>query len=99
MISSKASNPNCAYLWLDWIASPWANAQVAEWFGEAPANAKSCGLTSDPDHCTVFHAEEDEFWTDVWYWTTATEKCLDGRTDVDCVPYSEWVDAWSALRA
>jgi putative spermidine/putrescine transport system substrate-binding protein len=99
MLSSKAKHPNCAKLWMDWIASPWANAQVAEWFGEAPSNTKSCGLTSNPDHCTVFHAENEDYWTDVWYWTTATEQCLDGRTDVTCVPYPKWVEAWQALRA
>jgi putative spermidine/putrescine transport system substrate-binding protein len=99
MISSKAANPNCMYLWMDWIASPWANAMVAEWFGEAPSNAKSCANTSSPDHCATFHAEEEDYWTDVWYWTTATEECLDGRTDVTCVPYTEWVNAWNALRA
>jgi putative spermidine/putrescine transport system substrate-binding protein len=99
MLSSKAKNPNCMKLWMDWIASPWANAQVAEWFGEAPSNADSCGLTADPDHCTTFHAAETDYWTDVWYWTTATEACLDGRTDVTCVPYTEWVNAWTALRS
>ena len=30
---------------------------------------------------------------------TATEECLDGRTDVTCVPYTEWVNAWNALRS
>ena len=74
-------------LWMDWITSPWANAQVAEWFGEAPSNRESCALTANPDHCAIFHAEETEYWEDVWYWTTATEECLDGRTDVTCVPY------------
>ena len=32
MLSSKAANPNCMKLWMDWIASPWANSQVAVWF-------------------------------------------------------------------
>jgi putative spermidine/putrescine transport system substrate-binding protein len=99
MLSSQAQNPNCAKLWMDWIASPWANAQVAEWFGEAPSNAKSCGLTTNPEHCAIFHAEEEDYWTDVWYWTTATEECLDGRADVTCVPYTAWVEAWNTLRA
>ena len=98
MISSKAKNPNCAYMWINHIASPKANAGVAEWFGEAPSNAKSCALTSDPNHCTTFHAADDAYWEDVYYWNTATEACLDGRTDVKCVPYSEWVKAWSSLR-
>ena len=99
MLSSKAANPNCMKLWMDWIASPWANAQVAEWFGEAPSNADSCGLTADPEHCATFHAADTAYWADVWYWTTATEECLDGRTEVTCVPYTEWVNAWTALRS
>ena len=98
MISSKAKNPNCAYLWINHIASPEANAGVAEWFGEAPSNAKSCAVTADPNHCATFHAADDAYWADVYYWNTATELCLDGRTDVKCVPYSEWVKAWSSLR-
>ena len=99
MLSTKAAHPNCMLLWMDWIASPWANAQVAEWFGEAPSNSESCAVTSNPDHCTLFHADEDEYWEDVWYWTTPTGECIDGRTDVECVPYTEWVNAWNALRA
>ena len=99
MLSTKAANPNCMKLWMDWISSPWANAQATEYFGEAPSNRKGCALTANADHCTMFHAEDEDYWTDVWYWTTATEECLDGRTDVTCVPYTEWVNAWNALRA
>ena len=98
MVSSKSQHPNCAYLWLNHIISPAANAGVAEWFGEAPSNAKSCDLTADKNHCAIFHANDDAYWKDVYYWNTATEKCLDGRKDVKCVPYSEWVKAWSSLR-
>jgi len=99
MLSSKAKNPNCMKLWMDWIASPWANSQVAVWFGEAPSNAKSCDLEGMAEHCTTFHASEDDYWKDVWYWTTATEECLDGRTDATCVGYTEWVNAWNTLRS
>jgi putative spermidine/putrescine transport system substrate-binding protein len=99
MISSKAKHPNCMYMWLDHIISPQANAEVAEWFGEAPSNALSCDLTADTEHCATYHAADTAFWTDVYYWTTATEECLDGRTDVACVPYTEWVNAWSKLRS
>ncbi len=98
MISSKAKHPNCAYKWMDHIISPKANAGVAEWFGEAPSNAKSCDLTADKNHCATFHANDDAYWSDVYYWNTPTEACLDGRTDVKCVPYAEWVKAWSSLR-
>ncbi len=99
MIAKATKSINCAYKWLDHIASPAANAQVAEYFGEAPANQKSCALTLDKTHCTTYHAAETDYWKDVWYWTTPTETCLDGRTDTKCVAYDEWVKAWSALRA
>ena len=98
MVSANAKHPNCAYKWLNHIISPQANAGVSEWFGEAPSNPKACDLTADKNHCNTFHASETSYWDDVYYWNTATEKCLDGRTDVKCVPYSEWVKAWSSLR-
>ena len=98
MISSKAKHPNCAYQWMNHIASPAANAAVAEWFGEAPSNAKSCDMTADKNHCATFHAADDAYWKDVYYWNTPTEQCLDGRKDAKCVPYAEWVKAWSSLR-
>lgn len=98
MISSKAKNPNCMYMWMNHIISPKANAAVAEWFGEAPSNNESCALTADPNHCVTYHAGETAYWADVWYWTTPTSECLDGR-DAKCVPYTEWVNAWNELRA
>ena len=98
MVASKAKNPNCAYKWLNHIISPEANAGVSQWFGEAPSNSKSCALTTDPNHCVIFHAEETSYWDDVWYWTTPTKECLDGR-NVECVPYTEWVNAWNKVRA
>jgi putative spermidine/putrescine transport system substrate-binding protein len=98
MVAKDTKNINCSYLWLNHIVSPEANAQVAEWFGEAPANKKSCALTADKDHCATFHADTEDYWTDVYYWNTPSSKCLDGRTDVQCVPYSEWSKAWSSLR-
>ena len=33
MISSKAQHPNCMYMWMNYIVSPKANAEVAEYFG------------------------------------------------------------------
>jgi putative spermidine/putrescine transport system substrate-binding protein len=97
MIKKDTPNINCSYLWLNHIVSPEANAQVAEYFGEAPANTKSCALTTNPDHCTQYHAEETDFWNNVWYWTTPVEECIDGRSDVECIGYDEWVRAWTEL--
>lgn len=99
MINSKTKRPNCAYKFIDHIVSPEVNIQIAEYFGEAPANSKACALASNPDHCAVFHAEEDEYWQDVWYWTTPTETCIDGRTDVKCKGFDAWVEAWTEIKA
>ena len=99
MVAKDTPNINCAYKWLNHIVDPATNAAVAEWFGEAPANAKSCDLTSDKTFCETYHAGDTEYWKDVYYWNTPTANCLDGRTDVKCVPYSEWATAWSALRS
>jgi putative spermidine/putrescine transport system substrate-binding protein len=97
MVSSKAAHPNCMYEWLDWIISPEANAQVAEWFGEAPANKKSCSETEDPNHCEVFHADDEEFFDQIAYWQTPTKDCGDDRGEV-CMDYSEWVKAWTEIK-
>jgi putative spermidine/putrescine transport system substrate-binding protein len=97
MISSKAKHPNCMYLWMNHIISPKANAAVAEWFGEAPSNAKSCQLTADKNHCATYHADDEEYFKQVWYWTTPTKECLDGRGSI-CKDYSEWVQAWTEVK-
>ena len=51
MVSAKAKHPNCMYKWMDWITSPDVNAQVAEWFGEAPAQTKACDVDKDKTFC------------------------------------------------
>ncbi len=97
MISSEAEHPNCAYAWMDHIVSPEANAAVAEWFGEAPANLKACDLTAE-GHCETFHAGDEEWASQLYYWNTPIAECLDGRTDVECTTYSDWTQAWTEIK-
>jgi putative spermidine/putrescine transport system substrate-binding protein len=97
MVSSKAKHPNCMYMWMNHIISPKANAEVAEWFGEAPANKKSCALTADKDHCKTFHAADENYFSKVSYWTTPRKDCGDDRGAV-CKDYSEWVQAWTEIK-
>ncbi|HEY7454871.1 MAG TPA: ABC transporter substrate-binding protein [Thermoleophilaceae bacterium] len=97
MISSEAKNPNCMYMWMNHIISPKANAAVAEWFGEAPANSKSCAETAVKNHCEIFHADDEAYFDKVAYWTTPTKDCGDDRGDV-CKDYSEWVKAWTEIK-
>jgi putative spermidine/putrescine transport system substrate-binding protein len=98
MINSKTQHINCAYKFINWIVSPQTNANIAEWFGEAPANSKSCTLTSDPNFCATFHAQEDSYWQNVWYWQTPEAQCVDGRTDTTCMDFGQWVDAWQQIK-
>jgi putative spermidine/putrescine transport system substrate-binding protein len=97
MIYSKAAHPNCMYLWMNYIISPEANAKVAEYFVEAPSNAKACDLTTDPDFCTTFHADDDAYWEKIYYWTTPQEDCGDSRGDV-CKSYEDWRAAWTEIK-
>ncbi|MFC9245853.1 ABC transporter substrate-binding protein [Streptomyces sp. NPDC057136] len=98
MISAKAKHPNCAYKWTNWIISPKVNAQVAEYFGEAPSNEKACDYTADKNFCTTYHATDALYWQDVHFWTTPIEECVDERTDVKCVPYAKWAQAWTEIK-
>src|SRR3954471_6178415 len=97
MISSKAKHPNCMYMWMDWIISPTANAQVAEWFGEAPSNAKACAETAAKDHCKIFHADDQAYFDKVSFWTTPRKQCGDDR-GAQCMDYSQWVQAWTTIK-
>jgi putative spermidine/putrescine transport system substrate-binding protein len=98
MISSEAAHPNCMYMWMDYITSPEVQAQVAYYFGEAPANPKACDLiTDDPTHCDVFKANDATFAKAVEFWATPRKNCLDGSGD-DCVPFSEWIKAWTEIK-
>ncbi len=97
MVGADTEHPNCAYAWLDHIVSPEANSAVAEWFGEAPANEKACDLTSK-GFCETYHAGEEDYADQIWYWTTPIEQCLDGRTDAQCTTYQDWTQAWTGIK-
>lgn len=97
MLASKAAHPNCMYKWMDYIVSPKVNAQVAEYFGEAPAQTKACELTSDKEFCNTYHATDAAYADKISYWTTPQKKCVDGSGD-NCTAYSEWVDKWQQIK-
>ncbi len=98
MVATKSQHKNCAYLWMNHIISPKVNAEVAEWFGEAPANSKSCAETSDKSFCDTFHASDEAYFDQVWYWNTPITQCLDGRTDTQCKDYGDWTTAWQEIK-
>lgn len=97
MLSSEAKNPNCMYKWMDYIESPKVQAQVAEWFGESPANPKACGLTVVKSHCATYHAGDKQFLDNIDFWQTPISDCGDDRGD-ECTTYNDWVQAWTSIR-
>ena len=98
MVSSKTKHPTCSYKWMNWIVSPSVNAQVAQWFGEAPAQSKACAEPGMKEHCATFHAADKAYSDNIWYWTTPISQCLDGRTDTQCTDYGDWTQAWTEIK-
>jgi putative spermidine/putrescine transport system substrate-binding protein len=108
MISSQAAHPNCMYEWMNFIVSPKVNAEVAQYFGEAPAQSESCkpstltsaakaaGLPENPKFCDSYHAADPSFWKQVYYWQTPLADCGNGNTD--CMDYNQWVNAWTDIK-
>jgi putative spermidine/putrescine transport system substrate-binding protein len=97
MIASEAEHPNCAYAWMSYITSPKPQSEVAQWFGEAPANGAACKITGQ-DFCDAYHVTDEGFANKIWYWTTPITQCLDGRTDTQCTDYGDWTQAWTEIK-
>ena len=97
MISSKSKHPNCMYQWMNWITSPKVNAQVAEYFGEAPSQTLACQQTADKNFCSTYHATDAAYAGKIWYWTTPTADCVDGRGKI-CTDYAKWTQAWTSVK-
>jgi len=98
MIAAKAKHPNCMYKWMNWITSPEVNAQVAEWFGEAPAQTLACQHTSDKTFCDTYHALDAAYAGKLHYWTTPQTQCVDGSGKSDCTSYDQWVTTWQQVK-
>jgi putative spermidine/putrescine transport system substrate-binding protein len=105
MLSATAAHPNCMLMWMDWMSQPGTQQQVAEYFGEAPANLKACDLIdSKPGSygykgfCTDQHASDAEFAKVVHYWKTPLVDCGDSRGQT-CVDFSDWLKAWDEIKA
>jgi putative spermidine/putrescine transport system substrate-binding protein len=96
MLSSSAKHPNCMYEWMNWIIEPKVNAEVAEYFGEAPAQERACEETANKNFCSEYHAENPAFWKRVYYWETPLADC--GNGEEDCKDYNDWVKAWTAVK-
>lgn len=99
LVSSTTPNVNCAYAWMDYTSRADVNGAIAMNFGMAPANIAFCASSEEAQaHCDEFAAEDEEFFSKVWPWTTPIEQCVDGRTDVKCTSFQDWTDAWLTVK-
>ena len=107
MISSQAAHPNCMYQWMNFIVSPKANAEVAQYFGEAPAQSKACDPSTLTQAAKAYGFREPEvlrpvprrrsaFWKRV---TTGRRRWPIAATAVAiCKDYNDWVTAWTDIK-
>jgi putative spermidine/putrescine transport system substrate-binding protein len=95
LLATKAPHPNCAYLWMQWISTPKVQAEQAIYFGETPVNSKSCAIMDklSKGSCAQYHAGNPAYSKSIAFWKTPLANCGNGKTD--CVPYSDWQQAWT----
>jgi len=99
MIASEAAHPGCMYRWMDWMLSSEANAQATVWFGEAPVTQAACDRAEEisPNHCGDYHATDEPYFEDVWFWSTPREDCNDTDDATTCKTIEDWINAWTEV--
>ena len=98
MLATDAPDPNCAYQWMQWVTTPKVQAQEAVYFGETPANTQACPIMNQlqKGSCAAYHANAPEsYFNTIKFWKTPLAQCDDGKND--CVPFQDWVTAWTAI--
>jgi len=104
MMSAKAAHPNCMKKWMAWMITPEVQTQVAEYFGEAPANPKACkyldavyGSYGLANFCKGYGVTDPSFYNSIAFWKTPLADCGDSRGQT-CVDYSAWTTAWTEIK-
>ena len=104
MMSAHAPHPNCMLKWMAWMITPEVQAQVAENFGEAPANPMACkyldagyGPYAFKNFCTLFSVNDPNYYSKIAFWKTPLADCGDTRGQT-CVDYSIWSQKWTEIK-
>ena len=96
MLAAKAPHPNCAYKWMQYISTPQVQALQAVTYGETPDNKLACPYMDklQAGSCAEYHANAPASYLDsISLWKTPLATCDNGKPD--CVPYAQWVSAWT----
>jgi putative spermidine/putrescine transport system substrate-binding protein len=98
MLATNAPHPNCAYRWMQWVTTPKVQAQQAISFGETPANSQVCAIMNklQAGGCAAYHANApDAYFKTIKFWKTPLQQCGNGQSN--CVPFQDWVNAWTQI--
>jgi putative spermidine/putrescine transport system substrate-binding protein len=98
MLATNAPDPNCAYKWMQWVTTPKVQAEEALYFGETPANADACSYMNKiaKGGCAAYHANAPlSYYNTIKFWKTPLAQCGNGKSN--CVPFQDWVTAWTQI--
>ncbi len=98
LLAAKAPHPNCAYKWMAWISTPKVQAEQAINYGETPANSLACAIMNklQAGGCAAYHADKPQsYFQTIKFWKTPLATCDNGKNN--CVPFSEWTNAWTQI--
>jgi len=99
MLGTKATHPNCAYMWTKWVSTAKVQAMQALSFGETPVNTKACAEMEalQAGSCAQYHADAPGSYFDtIKFWKTPIAQCPDGSNN--CIPYDQWVASWTTIK-
>ena len=100
MLATKAPHPNCAYMWDKWVSTKQVQAEQALSFGETPVNTQACAEMEalQAGSCAQYHADQTgaSYFDTIKFWKTPLPDCGNGQTN--CVPYAQWVSAWTTIK-
>ncbi len=99
MMSSHAQHPICMMKWMEYTLRDSVQAGTAYIFGATPSVTTACPqLQKDlgADY-PLYHCGDDAFLSKVYLWKTPLPNCGDTRGST-CLDYSEWTNAWTAIR-
>ena len=99
MLATNAQHPNCAYLWAKWVSTPKVQALQALSYGETPVNSMACAQMEllQPGSCHAFHADAPgSYFDNIKFWKTPIPACGNGSNN--CIPYAQWLSAWTSIK-
>ena len=88
MLHADASNPNCAYMWMEHTLASNLQSDLSVWFGANPSVPAACTDGRGMQNAAGCSANGLDDFEKIKFWTTPVSKC---KTQQSCVPYYRWV--------